>query len=156
LCFGEGKERCGIFHLNFCFKLSIKLVLLLFLAKMSKSFVEVYPDGVQLSPTVMELFERKRLGREAVTFDEVTLEDKPSDFHPNDVDVKSFISRKISLKGCGLLSAAMDTVTERELALAIAKMGGIGKKKWLITFFFLFFLLLLPSFSFPESFHFQS
>lgn len=30
------------------------------------------------------------------------------------------------MKACGILSAAMDTVTEKELALAIAKMGGIG------------------------------
>jgi len=70
--------------------------------------------------------EKKRLNREAVTFDEVTLEDKPSDYHPMDVRLLSFVTRNIALKGCGIISAAMDTVTEKELALALAKCGGMG------------------------------
>tara|TARA_R110002050_G_scaffold39802_17_gene97770 strand:- start:903 stop:1544 length:642 start_codon:yes stop_codon:yes gene_type:complete len=64
--------------------------------------------------------------RKAITFDEVTLEDKPSDYHPSDVDLRTHVTRNISLGGCGILSAAMDTVTEGTLALALAKMGGIG------------------------------
>lgn len=64
--------------------------------------------------------------RRAVTFDEITLSDQPVEFHPNDVQLSSFITRKIKLKGCGLMSAAMDTVTEKQLALSMAQMGGIG------------------------------
>jgi IMP dehydrogenase len=72
------------------------------------------------------LFESKRRKKQAMTFDELTLEDKPSEYHPNDVSLVSFVTRKIALKGCGIISAAMDTVTEREMALAMAKMGGMG------------------------------
>jgi IMP dehydrogenase len=91
-----------------------------------RTFVETFPKGVQLSNETTSLLERKSKQRVALTFDEVTLEDKPSQFHPNDVNVRSFITRKISLKSCGILSAAMDTVTEQEMALAMAKNGGIG------------------------------
>jgi len=85
-----------------------------------------YPQGVELNNETKVLLEEKRKNRSAIAFDEVTLEDKPSDFHPNDVNLLSFITRKIALKGFGLLSAAMDTVTEAELALALAKVGGMG------------------------------
>jgi IMP dehydrogenase len=91
-----------------------------------RTFAETFPKGVELSAESVSLLERKSRKREALTFDEVTLEDKPSSFHPNEVNVRSFITRKISLKSCGILSAAMDTVTEQEMALAMAKNGGIG------------------------------
>jgi len=48
------------------------------------------------------------------------------EFHPNDVKLQSHITRNIYLKGCGIMTAAMDTVTEAEMALAMAKSGGIG------------------------------
>jgi len=83
-------------------------------------------NGVDLNDDTVKLFEFLRNKKQAVTFDEVTLEDKPSVYHPNDVMVNSFITRRICLKGCGILSAAMDTVTEAEMALAMAKMGGMG------------------------------
>jgi IMP dehydrogenase len=91
-----------------------------------RRFSEFHPSGVELSKDTVDLMEKKRVERQAVAFDEVTLEDKPSDYHPNHVDVRSFITRRIRLKACGIISAAMDTVTEREMALAIAKNGGIG------------------------------
>jgi len=94
--------------------------------KEPKTFQESYPKGVRLSDAVIELMESQRKSRHAITFDEITLEDKPSDFHPLDVQLTSWITPKIALKGCGILSAAMDTVTEGELALALAKSGGIG------------------------------
>lgn len=90
------------------------------------TFQSRYPKGVELSEDVITLLTEKSKLKQAITFDEVTLEDKPSDFHPNDVNLHSFVTRKIALKGCGILSAAMDTVTEGELALAIAKVGGMG------------------------------
>eukprot|EP01097_Dermamoeba_algensis_P003964 TRINITY_DN2666_c0_g1_i2.p1 TRINITY_DN2666_c0_g1~~TRINITY_DN2666_c0_g1_i2.p1 ORF type:complete len:550 (-),score=135.62 TRINITY_DN2666_c0_g1_i2:176-1825(-) len=83
-------------------------------------------QGVNLSKDVIDLMEKKRANREALSFDEITLEDKPSDLHPNQVKLHSFLTRRIKLKGSGICSAAMDTVTEKELALAIAKMGGLG------------------------------
>lgn len=64
--------------------------------------------------------------RQAMTFDEITLADQPVDFHPNDVNLKTWITRNIYLNGCGIMAAAMDTVCEQEMALAMAKMGGIG------------------------------
>jgi IMP dehydrogenase len=90
------------------------------------SFATAYPKGVQLSESTVAVMEKMRKKRTAITFDEITLEDKPSDLHPNDVSLKSFVTRKIALKGAGLLSAAMDTVTEGPLALAIARVGGMG------------------------------
>ena len=49
------------------------------------SFDSAFPCGVQLSEEVLSLMESKCKNRDAITFDEVTLEDKPSDFHPADV-----------------------------------------------------------------------
>jgi IMP dehydrogenase/GMP reductase len=42
------------------------------------------------------------------------------------VNLNTYVSRGIRLKGCGIISAAMDTVTEKELALVMAKMGGVS------------------------------
>jgi IMP dehydrogenase len=89
-------------------------------------FASKYPKGLELSKDVVSLMEEKRKAKTAIAFDEITLEDKPSDYHPSDVNLLSFVTRKIALKGCGIISAAMDTVTEAELALAIAKVGGMG------------------------------
>eukprot|EP01123_Difflugia_compressa_P015566 TRINITY_DN882_c0_g1_i1.p1 TRINITY_DN882_c0_g1~~TRINITY_DN882_c0_g1_i1.p1 ORF type:complete len:536 (-),score=105.63 TRINITY_DN882_c0_g1_i1:96-1703(-) len=80
----------------------------------------------KLSNETCVLMDSKRRKRKAITFDEVTLEDLPSSFHPNDVDLATFVTRNFCLKGSGLMSAAMDTVTEAKMALAMAKMGGIG------------------------------
>eukprot|EP00462_Mataza_sp_D1_P015831 CAMPEP_0175171994 /NCGR_PEP_ID=MMETSP0087-20121206/31160_1 /TAXON_ID=136419 /ORGANISM="Unknown Unknown, Strain D1" /LENGTH=516 /DNA_ID=CAMNT_0016462963 /DNA_START=42 /DNA_END=1592 /DNA_ORIENTATION=+ len=85
----------------------------------------IYPNGVEISKDVEELLTRMAAKR-AITFDEITLSDRPVEFHPNDVALRSFVTRNVSLKGCGIMSAAMDTVTERDTALAMAKMGGIG------------------------------
>jgi IMP dehydrogenase len=63
--------------------------------------------------------------REALTFDDVLLEPGYSEVLPRDVDVASRITRGIELKS-PLCSAAMDTVTEAETAIVMARMGGIG------------------------------
>jgi len=110
--------------------LEVAVVICLCIAQMASvqkyNFHTFYPNGVELSVETKGLMEKKRKNRVAIAFDEVTLEDKPSDFHPNDVNLLSFVTRKIALKGFGLLSAAMDTVTEAELALGLAKVGGMG------------------------------
>jgi len=74
----------------------------------------------------IELLDACRRKHVALTFDDITLEDKPSSIHPNNVSVGTYITKTISLKSAGIMSAAMDTVTEKELALAMAKMGGVG------------------------------
>ena len=81
---------------------------------------------MKLNPLNCFLLNKLYKNRQAITFDEVTFEDKPSIVHPNDVDLTTKITNNIILKGCGITSAAMDTVTEKEMALALAKMGGLG------------------------------
>src|SRR5437667_6374255 len=61
----------------------------------------------------------------ALTFDDVLLVPRLSSVHPRNVDVRSRFTRGISLN-IPIVSAAMDTVTESELAIAIAREGGIG------------------------------
>ncbi len=63
--------------------------------------------------------------REALTFDDVLLEPGYSDVLPHEVDVSTRLTRGIALK-TPLLSAAMDTVTEADTAIVMARMGGIG------------------------------
>jgi IMP dehydrogenase len=62
---------------------------------------------------------------EALTFDDVLLVPQRSDVLPSEVDVSSLLTPGIALK-VPLVSAAMDTVTEAHLAIAIAQEGGLG------------------------------
>ena len=66
-----------------------------------------------------------RMIGEALTFDDVTLVPAYSDILPGDVDLETRLTRDLSLK-IPLISAAMDTVTEARLAIALAQEGGIG------------------------------
>ncbi|MCK5726108.1 MAG: IMP dehydrogenase [Thiotrichaceae bacterium] len=66
-----------------------------------------------------------RILEDALTFDDVLLVPAHSVVLPADVDLKTRITREISLN-IPLISAAMDTVTESKLAIAIAQEGGIG------------------------------
>jgi IMP dehydrogenase len=63
--------------------------------------------------------------RDAFTFDDVLLEPSHSTVLPADTNISTRLTRKISLN-VPLVSAAMDTVTEHRLAIAMAQMGGIG------------------------------
>ena len=63
--------------------------------------------------------------KEALTFDDVTLEPKYSQILPSDVDTSIKLTDNIKLK-VPILSSAMDTVTESKMCIAIAKAGGIG------------------------------
>ena len=63
--------------------------------------------------------------RQAITFDDVLLQPGASEVMPAEVDVSTFLTRAIALN-IPLLSAAMDTVTEARLAIAMAQAGGIG------------------------------
>jgi IMP dehydrogenase len=63
--------------------------------------------------------------REALTFDDVLLEPGASEVLPADVNTQTRLTRGISLN-IPLISAAMDTVTEARLAIAMAQAGGMG------------------------------
>ncbi|HJW92900.1 MAG TPA: IMP dehydrogenase [Thermoanaerobaculia bacterium] len=61
----------------------------------------------------------------ALTFDDVLLKPAKSEMHPNFVDVSTRLTRDIRLN-IPIVSAAMDTVTEARLAIAMAQHGGLG------------------------------
>ena len=67
----------------------------------------------------------KKFQKEGLTFDDVLLVPAKSDVLPADVSLKTRLTNKISLN-IPVLSAAMDTVTEANLAIAIAREGGAG------------------------------
>ncbi len=63
--------------------------------------------------------------RLALTFDDVLIVPGYSEVHPNDVDLSTRLCKRIRLN-IPILSAAMDTVTESRLAIALAQEGGLG------------------------------
>ena len=63
--------------------------------------------------------------REALTFDDVLLVPRHSRVHPADVSISASFTRHTKL-AAPLVSAAMDTVTEHRMAIAMARDGGIG------------------------------
>ncbi len=68
---------------------------------------------------------QKSIIREALTFDDILLEPAKSDLLPSEIDISTRLTRHIPLN-IPLLSAAMDTVTDSRLAIAMAQQGGIG------------------------------
>jgi IMP dehydrogenase len=66
-----------------------------------------------------------RIAYQGITFDDVLLEPGYSDILPKDVDVRTQLTRNIRLN-IPIVSSPMDTVTESELAIALAQEGGIG------------------------------
>ncbi|MGP1361622.1 MAG: IMP dehydrogenase [Candidatus Fimenecus sp.] len=69
--------------------------------------------------------QENRFSKEGLTFDDVLLVPAESDVLPADVDISVKLSDKITLNA-PLLTAAMDTVTEGAMAIAIAREGGVG------------------------------
>jgi len=63
--------------------------------------------------------------REALTFDDVLLVPGYSEVIPADIDTSAQLTKTIRLQ-IPLLSAAMDTVTESDMAIALARAGGLG------------------------------
>jgi IMP dehydrogenase len=66
-----------------------------------------------------------RIAYQGITFDDVLLEPAYSDVVPRDVDVRTQLTRSIRLN-IPILSSPMDTVTESDLAIALAQEGGLG------------------------------
>ncbi|STW82565.1 inosine-5'-monophosphate dehydrogenase [Klebsiella pneumoniae] len=66
-----------------------------------------------------------RIAKEALTFDDVLLVPAHSTVLPNTADLSTQLTKTIRLN-IPMLSAAMDTVTEARLAIALAQEGGIG------------------------------
>ena len=62
---------------------------------------------------------------EGITFDDVLLVPSYSQVIPNEIDVSTYLTKKIKLN-IPLMSAGMDTVTEHRMAIAMARQGGIG------------------------------
>ena len=67
----------------------------------------------------------QKFTKQGLTFDDVLLIPAASDVRPADVDLRTRLTRKVHLN-IPLISAAMDTVTEYRMAIAIAREGGIG------------------------------
>src|ERR1700736_904998 len=68
---------------------------------------------------------QERIVYQGITFDDVLLEPAYSDVLPKDVDVRTQLTRNIRLN-IPIVSSPMDTVTESDLAIALAQEGGIG------------------------------
>ena len=68
---------------------------------------------------------REKITKEGLTFDDVLLIPERSNVLPKEVDLKTQLTKNIRLN-IPILSAAMDTVTEGNMAIAIAREGGIG------------------------------
>jgi len=69
--------------------------------------------------------QHNKLPEEALTFDDVVIVPGHSEVHPNDVDLKTRLCRGIEMN-IPVTTAAMDTVTESRLAIAVAQAGGVG------------------------------
>ena len=67
----------------------------------------------------------RKFAKEGLTFDDVLLVPAESRVLPNDVSTRTRLTRSVELS-IPVVSAAMDTVTEARLAIALAREGGIG------------------------------
>jgi IMP dehydrogenase len=84
-------------------------------------------EGLELGRIELERLVEldRRFAREGLTFDDVLLVPQRSEVLPNDVSTATRLTRSLALT-IPLVSAAMDTVTEARLAIALAREGGIG------------------------------
>ncbi len=85
------------------------------------------PSGArtEIMPFVKSELEEALAQNIALTFDDVRVDTGYSEILPSEVNLESRFSRNVGLRA-PLVSAAMDTVTEHEMAIEIAKQGGIG------------------------------
>ena len=67
----------------------------------------------------------EKFGKQGLTFDDVLLIPAESDVTPNMIDLRTTLAGNVQLN-TPIMTAAMDTVTEAAMAIAIAREGGIG------------------------------
>jgi IMP dehydrogenase len=84
-------------------------------------------EGLELGRIEVErlLALEDKFAREGLAFDDVLLVPAPSEVLPNDVSTRTRLTRELDI-AIPVVSAAMDTVTEARLAIALARVGGIG------------------------------
>src|SRR3954470_18249584 len=84
-------------------------------------------EGLNLDQAQLERLVEldRKFGREGLTFDDVLLVPAESSVLPNDVSTATRLTRTIALN-VPIVAAAMDTVTEARMAIALAREGGIG------------------------------
>src|SRR5919198_4359423 len=84
-------------------------------------------EGLELGRIEVErlLALEEKFAREGLAFDDVLLVPAASEVLPNDVSTRTKLTRELDL-AIPVVSAAMDTVTEARLAIALARVGGIG------------------------------
>jgi IMP dehydrogenase len=87
----------------------------------------LFLEGLELGRIEVErLLElQEKFAREGLSFDDVSLIPAESEVLPNDVSTRTRLTRELEL-AIPVVSAAMDTVTEARLAIALARSGGIG------------------------------
>src|ERR1700712_3651543 len=88
-------------------------------SSLSLHMASIISDSKTKSPTINKFF------GEGVTFDDVLLVPAYSQVLPREVNISSKLTKKITLN-VPMMSAAMDTVTEANLATALAREGGLG------------------------------
>lgn len=71
------------------------------------------------------MYSNRIIKEEALTFDDVLIVPAKSEILPRDVDVSTYLTKKIKLN-IPLMSAGMDTVTDSRMAISVAREGGIG------------------------------
>jgi len=84
-----------------------------------------YTHGNMVEPTTKPRTQTEKILHEGLTFDDVLLVPAYSQVLPRDVDTRTRLTRKLWLN-IPVLAAAMDTVTEAEMAIAMAREGGLG------------------------------
>src|SRR3954452_23703888 len=84
-------------------------------------------EGLNLDQAQLERLVEldRKFAREGLTFDDVLLVPAESSVLPNDVSTATRLTREIRIE-IPIVSAAMDTVTEARLAIALAREGGLG------------------------------
>ena len=70
-------------------------------------------------------YKMDRIIGEGLTFDDVLIVPRYSEVLPSQVDITTRLTRNITMN-CPIVSAAMDTITDSRLAIALAREGGIG------------------------------
>jgi len=86
-----------------------------------KIYFYIKDENNRMEERIME----DKIVKEGITFDDVLLIPSKSEVLPNQVDVSTYLTKKIKLN-IPLMSAGMDTVTEAKMAISMAREGGIG------------------------------